>query len=56
MIPIMYLSPESYNALYGKTRILNNSQKYLCTFQLFIAVTKFRVKQRNLFLECMHWQ
>ena len=40
----------SYSAL-GNTRILTNSQKYLCTFQLFIGATKITnvwSQQQNL--------
>ena len=39
----------------GIQEFLTNSQKYPCTFQLFIDATKttnFGSKQHNLFLEC----
>ena len=40
----------------GVQEFLSNSQKYLCTFQLFIDATKINFKKHNLFsLECIEW-
>ena len=50
MVPHRYLSPSSYSALRNTT----NSQKYLCTFQVFIDATKITdvwSQQHSLFLE-----
>ena len=47
--------PQKLQCSMGIQEFLTNSQKYLCTFQLFIDATKttnFGSKQRNLFLEC----
>ena len=48
----VYMSPQSYCAL-GNTKFLSNAQRYICTFQLVIDVTKitnFWSQHHNLFL------